>query len=167
MFAKDFWDGPVMSSDPRRFAQLVLEAFAAAGNHTDAQIARAAGPSTSTMTKLRKVAEGRSSMPEPREPTWTKIDNAAAWAPGSARRVWRGEEPVLRPDSVGGVTQDPGDYVNAPGARVESGVSNEDLLREILRSRAEYDQLRGEVGTVREGLQSLSARVAQLEQQGS
>jgi len=82
-----------MPTDPRRFANRVLEAFLMEGNRTEAQILRAGGPSTSTMTKLRKVAAGDATMSEPREPTWTKIEKAAGWAPGSARRVWDGGEP--------------------------------------------------------------------------
>jgi hypothetical protein len=99
MFAKDFCHGVLMSPDPQRFARRVLAAFTAAGNRTEAQIAKAEGPSTSTMTKLRKVAEGERSMTEPREPTWTKIENAARWQPGSARLVWEGGDPVPLPDN--------------------------------------------------------------------
>lgn len=82
--------------DAQRFARTVLAAFTAAGNRTEAQIAKADGPSSSTMTKLRKVAAGESEMAEPREPTWTKIENAARWRPGSARAVWDGGKPVSR-----------------------------------------------------------------------
>ncbi len=76
------------------FAERVLAAFEQAGRSTDAQVAAAGGPSNTTMTKFRSVARGESDMAEPREPTWTKIDLAASWAPGSSRRVWRGQEPV-------------------------------------------------------------------------
>lgn len=63
--------------------------------------------------------------------------------------------------SVGAATQDAvrveDDFVSAAGDTVEAGITNEDLLREILRSRAEYDQIRAEV-------RDLSGRVERLEQ---
>lgn len=85
-----------MSADPQRFAQMVLGAFEAAGLFTDPQVIAAGGPSTSTMTLLRKVAnpDDPTTMSEPREPTWGKVDKAAGWRPGSARAVWRGGDPT-------------------------------------------------------------------------
>lgn len=85
-----------MFSDAQRFATAVLEAFRHAGYATDAQVVAAGGPSTTTMTKLRKVAAGAADMVEPREPTWSKIDKAAVWRPGTARRIWAGEDPPRR-----------------------------------------------------------------------
>lgn len=78
-----------MSSNAQRFAAEVLAAFRAAGHYTDQEVGDAGGPSTTTMTKLRKVAEGEGEMPEPRGDTYKKIDAAAEWMPGSARALWR------------------------------------------------------------------------------
>lgn len=79
----------------RRFAQIVLDAFRQAGVTTDTDVARAQGPSTSTMTKLRKAALGDADLARPRTPTMEAIDRTAKWAPGSAMRVWDGGEPEL------------------------------------------------------------------------
>lgn len=81
-----------MSADAQRFAQVVLAAFETAGRTTDTAVNRAGGPSTSTMTKLRKAAEGAATLSEPRSPTWEAIEAAANWPPGTARRVWAGGE---------------------------------------------------------------------------
>lgn len=78
-----------MSSNAQRFASTVLAAFRAAGHYTDQEVGDAGGPSTTTMTKLRKVSESEGDMPEPRGDTYKKIDAAAEWAPGSARALWR------------------------------------------------------------------------------
>lgn len=75
------------------FAERVLAAFGEVGRWTDSQVGAAGGPSATTMTKLRAVARGEAEMAEPREPTWSKVDRAAGWAPGSARRLWRGLTP--------------------------------------------------------------------------
>lgn len=123
-----------MSADAQRFAQVVLDGLAAAGLFTDRAIGSAGGPSTSTMTLLRKVARGEISMSEPREPTWSNIDKAAGWEPGSARRVWAGSEPV------GGSTEDD-TYVASPGARAISGVTNEEVLRELREMQQRIDEL--------------------------
>ncbi len=81
---------------------------------------------------------------------------------------------------VGGASQDADQFVESlTGERVVGGVSNEDLLREILRSRAESDQIRAAVGdldsrliivettakSTRGLVAALSERVAGLEQQ--
>lgn len=81
----------------QEFARVVLEAFKAAGVTTDTEVAQAKGPSTSTMTKLRKAAKGKSNLPRPRRPTLEAIERAAGWAPGSAARVWEGGEPEPAP----------------------------------------------------------------------
>ena len=67
-----------------RFATLVLDAFEAAGHSTDTQVIAAGGPSTTTLTMLRKVRAGEWEMPEPRNPTWSKIEDAARWPRGTA-----------------------------------------------------------------------------------
>lgn len=81
-----------MSADVQRFAQVVLSAFRTAGRSTDSEVSRAGGPSTTTMTKLRAAAKGEP-LAEPRSQTWTAIERAANWPPGSARSVWEGGEP--------------------------------------------------------------------------
>lgn len=91
-----------MSSSAQQFAATVLAAFRAAGNHTDQEVGEAGGPSTTTMTMLRKVAEGEGDMPSPRSDTLRKIDRAAGWRTGSARALWvDGADPELWPDSSG------------------------------------------------------------------
>lgn len=100
-----------MSADVQRFATIVLRAFEDAGRTTDHEVGLAKGPSTSTMTKLRKAAEGTATMAEPRSQTWTAIESAANWPPGTARRVWNGGEPATLPE----------------GAR-SIGVPNDDLV---------------------------------------
>ncbi len=77
-----------MSSDAQRFAVTVLAAFRGAGLFTDQEIVAAGGPSTTTLTKLRKVAEAGGTMPVPRGDTLKKIDRAAVWEQGSARKLW-------------------------------------------------------------------------------
>lgn len=87
-----------MSSNAQRFAKAVLDAFKAAGAYTDKEVGDAGGPSTTTLTTLRKVASGeRSSMSEPRSDTLRKIDRAAHWETGSARALWEsGASPRVR-----------------------------------------------------------------------
>lgn len=122
------------------------------------EVWRAGGPSNTTLTEIEN---GRLEILTPA--TARKLDKGLQWQPGSAMNVWRtGGPPTALPGTVGGPTQDASetDYVEAPGAKVEAGITNEDLLREILRSRAEYDQIRAEV-------RELSGRVGRLEQQGS
>jgi transcriptional regulator with XRE-family HTH domain len=67
--------------------------------------------------------------------------------------------------AVGGGAQDAQQYVESlTGERLQSGVTNEDLLREILRSRAETDRMAGRIESVESGLDALSERVAKLEE---
>lgn len=93
MFAEEFCDPACMSADEQRFARIVLAAFEAAGRTSDQLVGRAEGPSTSTMTKLRKAAEGTGTLAEPRSQTWAAIEKAANWPAGSARLVWEGADP--------------------------------------------------------------------------
>lgn len=81
-----------MSSQPlpQRFAALVIAGFREAGHSSDADVVAAGGPSTTFMTKLRKVAKGEEDMPQPRGDTMRRIEVAAQWPPGVARRVWDG-----------------------------------------------------------------------------
>lgn len=69
---------------------------------------------------------------------------------------------------VGADTQDAQQYVESlTGERGSSGVTNEDLLREIVRSRAESDQIRASVKSIDGRLDALSDRVAKLEEPGT
>lgn len=88
MFAEDLWEVAAMSSKAQQFAATVLAAFSEAGHHTDEEVGDAGGPSTTTMTKLRKVALGEMDMSPPRSDTLRKIDRAADWKGGSARKLW-------------------------------------------------------------------------------
>lgn len=79
-----------MTSQSQEFAEAVLAGFVAAGLHTDAEIVKAGGPSTTTLTLFRKVAHGYGEMSKPRNPTWGRIDTAAGWPAGTARALWEG-----------------------------------------------------------------------------
>lgn len=81
-----------MSSQAQRFAQVVLDAFAEFGHTTDELVHRAGGPSSTYMTGLRKASED-GQMKEPRSDTYRRIEAAAGWRRGSAKRVWEGGEP--------------------------------------------------------------------------
>lgn len=126
-----------MSSNPQRFAQMVLKAFADRELYTDPQIIKAGGPSTSQMTLIRKVADPEKNwtMNEPREPTWSKVDTAAGWVSGSARKVWNGGDP----EPVGTPEQD--EFVASPGARKTPGVTNDEVLRELRAMQQRIEEL--------------------------
>lgn len=120
---------------------------------------RRGGPSNTTLTNIENGRQERLS-----NTTARRLDKGLMWMPGSAMGIWTKAEPPEPIKTVGGDPQDAGGakeaHVNAPGGRVEAGITNEDLLREILRSRAEYDQVRAEQ-------RELSERVARLEQRGT
>lgn len=156
MFSKVFWECAYMPTDAQDFAKHVLSAFEDAGHFTDPQVSAAGGPSSSTMTLLRKVAEGKVTINEPREPTWSKIDRAANWAPGSARRVWRGGQPV-------GTLVEDANYVASPGTLTVPGDTDSEVLREIRAMRESVERL----VNLPAQLDSLSQRVARLEQQSA
>jgi hypothetical protein len=87
-----------VSAKQQRFAQVVLKAFVDAGRATDKEVGEAGGPSTSTMTTLRKVARGGGTMRDPRPDSLRKIERAARWTTGSARALWEtGAEPTVEP----------------------------------------------------------------------
>lgn len=116
-----------MSSDAQRFAQTVLDAFRAAGNYTDQEIGEDGGPSTTTLSKLRKVFEEGGDMPAPRGDTLRKIDHAAHWYPGSARELWaHGQPPRMRPESPLGKAL--GIPTPTPSERRASRLKQEQLL---------------------------------------
>lgn len=107
-----------MSSNPSEFARRVLEAFTAAGHATDEEVGDAGGPSTTTMAKYRKVANGEMTMTEPRGDVLRRIDRAAGWKSGSARALWRqGTEPEPpTPSALEALaTEKPGRVVTAGG----------------------------------------------------
>lgn len=102
MFAKDFCKSAAMSSESpeQRFARLVIEAFESQALTTDELVKQAGGPSNTYMTGLRKAAEGKSGFKEPRSDTYGRIERAANWKRGTARKVWRGGEPEPHPEFV-------------------------------------------------------------------
>lgn len=82
-----------MSAESQRFAQLLLARLHRLGLETDREVAEAGGPSTTTMTKIRAAArDPKVALPRPRADGARRIDRAANWAPGSARRVYDGGE---------------------------------------------------------------------------
>lgn len=91
-----------MSTDSQKhFASAVLAAFEKRGLTTDEMVRYAGGPSNTTMTVLRKVARGETTMKEPRSDTAARIEQAAYWTAGSVVSLWReGKEPALRPPPV-------------------------------------------------------------------
>lgn len=94
MFAQDFCHPAGMSSQAQDYAKRVLMAFEIAGLYTDEEIKAAGGPSSSTMTKFRRVAEG-DDMPEPRGDTHRRIDTALGWPMGSSRELWHRQRELV------------------------------------------------------------------------
>lgn len=76
-----------MSSEAQHFATVVLDAFRDAQLFSAEQIASAGGPSTTTITKLRKAREG-GPLAKPRGDTMRKIETAARWPDRSASVLW-------------------------------------------------------------------------------
>lgn len=174
-----------MAENEPDFAALcaAVKGWRARTGWTQEDVTAFGGPSEPT---LRALENGSWSSSRP-QATLKKLDKGMKWPEGTAFRVlYRGFDPLQNWDDavdsiiaavddelenrgrpelkgtlreiVGGGTQDGGQYVeSSTGKLVESGVTNEDLLREILRSRAESDQIRAEV-------RDLSQRVARLEQ---
>lgn len=117
-----------MSSQSQRFAERVLSAFRDAGCVTDAEVAAAGGPSTTTMTKIRKAAEGTLALDRLRSDTLRAIDSAAMWEVGSAAALWDREvEPRRRATAV-----------RAPA--VLRGMPVEALLRDLAQEVADLRQ---------------------------
>lgn len=96
-FAKDFCKSAAMSSNSQRFASLVIAAFDDRALTTDELVKQAGGPSNTYMTSLRKAADGKADMTEPRSDTYRRIEVAGNWKKGTARLVWRGADPVVIP----------------------------------------------------------------------
>jgi hypothetical protein len=115
----------------------------------------------------------------PKLGTQGRIEKAIGYPAGELTAIADGAEPPALKDgkaspdgTVGGDPQDAQQFVESlTGERVQGGVTNEDLLREIVRSRAESDQFRAEVvdrlDVVEIGVESLSSRVAKLEERGA
>lgn len=98
-----------MSTEQQQhFAKTALAAFDERGLTTDEMVRFAGGPSNTTMTVLRKVARGETTMKEPRSDTARRIERAAYWKPGSVRELWRNgtmpelEDPPITAASFGG-----------------------------------------------------------------
>lgn len=117
-----------MSTDhAQEFAAAALQAFDDRGLSTDDQVRRAGGPSNTTMTALRKAARGELGMKEPRSDMLRRIEEAAGWRPGDARKLWRtGMYPAMR--SAGDVQEQP----TAAAPSLDS-LSDDDLLAEVAR----------------------------------
>lgn len=95
-----------MSAESQQFAHRVLAAFNDAGRNTDEQIKHAGGPSSTTLTAYRRAANGEGDIPTPRQPTFERIEKAANWPAGQARKVWQGEAPPTALEAVGGVIEE-------------------------------------------------------------
>lgn len=113
----------------RRRAQLALSQL---------EVQAAGGPSNTTQTNIENAVI-KTLTPN----TAKKIDRGLQWLPGSALRIWRGEGgPVVAEAGlvdgahleltghVGGPSED-GEYVAAPGARIEGGLTDDEVLREL------------------------------------
>lgn len=68
------------------FAKDVLLAFRDKGHYSNEEIASSGGPSTSTVTKLRKAASGKKVAPFRRD-SLDSIDRGLGWKPNSARQL--------------------------------------------------------------------------------
>src|SRR5690349_11627881 len=77
-----------MTLEGERFRDAVTSRAKELGRRTDALLAAAGGPSTTTMTKVRHGDY------RPRRDTMEKFDTALKWELGSAWRVWNGGEPT-------------------------------------------------------------------------
>lgn len=111
--AADFWYGLMgdrLSGAPddehwRQFGRLVFQTRLRLGFANQRQFAEAAGVHWQT---IRKLEAG-----EPvirRNPSWSDIEKALGWAPGSIERVWRGGQlrgagPVVTDDFAQEVTR--------------------------------------------------------------
>lgn len=92
----------------QRFARIVLDAFKAAGLHTDERVKAAGGPSSTWMTGLRKAAAGVEKLRPVRNDTYDAIERAAGWPADTARRVYAGGEPPRGTAIPVGAGVDPG-----------------------------------------------------------
>lgn len=122
--------------DDQQFAETVLEAFQAAGRYTDVEVAEAGGPSSSWMTELRKIRDGAKQNfdAQPRSDTLRRIDAAANWRQGSARKLlFTGTLPAERET----VTPMPQDDPLAINTRKPDWMSDEQWAQ-ILRDHEDH-----------------------------
>ncbi len=118
--------------------------------------------------RLRYSAAGAARDAGMARDTWNKIERGQSVQDHNLEAALRLLGLDERGDHVGGDEQDAQQYVESlTGERVPSGVTNEDLLREIVRSRAEADQIRATVTDIDGRLEALSTRVAKLEEPGA
>lgn len=110
-----------MSLEGERFCDAVMSRAMELGRRTDALLAAAGGPSTTTMTKLRQGDY------RPRHDTMEKFDTALKWEPGSAWRVWNGGAPTPN------------------GTRHRSGVDNGVVEFELTGQRGVHVVVKGPV----------------------
>lgn len=87
--------------------------------------------------------------------TMEAISLCIGWKPGTWRTVLAGGEPELLVEGVG-TPDDAADYVADPGAAVEAGVSDIDVLQEIRAMRRDFERL----------WRHVSERLEEPEQQG-
>lgn len=104
----------------------------------------------------------------PKPKTRGRIEKALDWAAGTLLEIADGG-PIPRQDgTVGGEGQGAAQaFVASVGERVDNGVSNEDLLREILRSRSASDRLEARQDELARALAALSERVEDIEERRS
>lgn len=131
---------------------------------SQAKLAERGGPSKPVTSA---ILHGTWTSQRPQEIT-RAVDTGFGWPEGTAWRVLTVQLNISEVMKLVSTSpQDAHSYVEAPGGRVESGVSNEDLLREIVRSRRDTDQIQAEQREQRLLLESLSSRVEKLEEHGS
>jgi hypothetical protein len=134
-FAKDFRQDAAMSSQPipEKFRDTIIERADQLGLTSDDKVKAAGGPSSSTMTKLR-----RADPTTPRGDTFDRLDKALQWTGGSARRLWfTGVTP-----SVGAIPQDSGQEGAGPFLyKRPEGLTDEQWRAVELRGRAYLDGL--------------------------
>lgn len=124
----------------QRFAQVVLDAFKAAGHYTDEQVKAAGGPSSTWMTGARKARDGDGELRTVRSDTLDAIDAAADWPRGTARKIYEGaaapNDLLTRAPRPATTSHSPGSSKTESLFATLSLASDTDLLTELLR-RAE------------------------------
>lgn len=96
----------------------------------------------------------------PKTGTQGKIEKVLGWPAGSIRQMGHGKAldlPMERVDVSVGPESEDASYVEGPGEKVESDVSNADVLRAIEQMRRDMQDM----------VAGLSERVDRLEQPGS
>lgn len=125
-----------MSSQPspEQFRDTIVDRAEELGLTSDEKVKAAGGPSSSTMTKIR-----RADPTTPRGDTFDRLDKALQWIGGSARRLWFGG---VAP-AVSGVGQDPSTRDGAGPFLYQrpEGLSDEEWTQLELRARSYLDGL--------------------------